>query len=134
MAQARIREQAAKSMEILLVEDNVGDVELTQRILRDSKLALNIDVVPDGEIAMDYLRRKGEYADAPRPDLILLDLNMPKVDGYQLCSLIRKHQRTRDIPVVMLSGKDGVFDRLRGRMVGCTSYIARMEARNRRNE
>ncbi|MEM9587805.1 MAG: response regulator, partial [Planctomycetota bacterium] len=59
------------------------------------------------------------------PDLILSDINMPKLGGYQLCKLVKKHERTRDIPVIMLSGKDGVFDKLRGTMVGCSDYVTK---------
>ncbi len=60
-----------------------------------------------------------------RPDLILLDINMPRLDGYRLCKLIKKHEATQTIPVVMLSGKDGMFDKLRGRLVGCSDYITK---------
>ena len=60
-----------------------------------------------------------------RPDLILLDINMPRLDGYRLCKLIKKHEVTQGIPVVMLSGKDGMFDKLRGRLVGCSDYITK---------
>ena len=60
-----------------------------------------------------------------RPDLILLDINMPRLDGYRLCKLIKKHEATQSIPVVMLSGKDGMFDKLRGRLVGCSDYITK---------
>ena len=59
------------------------------------------------------------------PALILMDVNMPRLDGYQLCKLVKKHDSTRHIPVVMLTGKDGMFDRLRGRLVGCSGYIAK---------
>ena len=59
------------------------------------------------------------------PDIILSDVNMPKLDGYKLCRFVRKHDRTKDIPVVMLSGKDGVFDKLRGKMYGCEDYITK---------
>jgi twitching motility two-component system response regulator PilG len=62
---------------------------------------------------------------ACRPDLILLDINMPRLDGYRLCKLIKKHEATQNIPVVMLSGKDGMFDKLRGRLVGCSDYITK---------
>ena len=62
---------------------------------------------------------------AHNPSLILMDVNMPRLDGYQLCKLVKKHETTREIPVLMLTGKDGMFDRLRGRLVGCVGSIAK---------
>ena len=77
-------EQDNGPVEILLVEDNPGDVELTQRILGNSKFSVNVTVAPDGEEAMAHLRRKGKHAKATRPELVLLDLAMPKKDGYEV--------------------------------------------------
>lgn len=101
----------------VLVVDNSPTVrKLVQMTLQGR--GYNIVTAFDGVSAIKEIARH-------EPWLILLDINMPRLDGYQLCSLIRKHERTRHIPVVMLSGKDGVFDRIRGKMVGCTSYIVK---------
>ena len=79
MAQEKAEGTATELVQVLLVEDNPGDVELTKRNLAKSAFSLNINVVEDGEAAIAYLRREGDYANAPRPDLILLDLKMPKM-------------------------------------------------------
>ena len=92
-----------RPVEILLVEDSPGDVELTQRILSDSEFALNISVAEDGEVAMAYLRGKGKHANATRPDLILLDLAMPKKDGYEVLDEMTADPTLRSIPVMLLT-------------------------------
>lgn len=101
---------------VLVVDDSPTVRKLVQMTLQGR--GYNIVTAFDGVSAIKEIARH-------EPWLILLDINMPRLDGYQLCSLIRKHERTRHIPVVMLSGKDGVFDRIRGKMVGCTSYIVK---------
>ena len=90
-------------VEILLVEDNPGDVELTQRILGNSEFSLNVTVAPDGEEAMAYLRRKGKNAKATRPELVLLDLAMPKKDGYEVMDEMNADPNLRIIPVMVLT-------------------------------
>ena len=101
---------------VLVVDDSPTVRKLVQMTLQGR--GYNIVTAFDGVSAIKEIARH-------EPWLILLDIHMPRLDGYQLCSLIRKHERTRHIPVVMLSGKDGVFDRIRGKMVGCTSYIVK---------
>ena len=76
-------DRSGKSIEILLVEDSPGDIRLTQEAIKDGKLLNHLSVCTDGEMAMAFLRREGEYLDSPRPDLILLDLNLPKKDGRE---------------------------------------------------
>jgi CheY-like chemotaxis protein len=86
-----------------LIEDNPGDVRLTQEALREDKLCNNLHVTRDGIEAMAFLRREGEHTDAPRPDLILLDLNMPKKDGREVLTEIKSNEDFKRIPVVVLT-------------------------------
>ena len=92
-----------QQIEILLVEDNPGDVELTREALEMAKVANRLHVVDDGADAVDFLFRRGRYADAPRPDIILLDLNLPKKDGRQVLSEIKAEPSLAQIPVVVLT-------------------------------
>ena len=90
-------------IEILLVEDNPGDVRLTLEALKDNKIRNNVSVVEDGVEAMAFVNRESKYANAPRPDLILLDLNLPKKDGREVLAEIKAVQNLRRIPVVILT-------------------------------
>lgn len=90
-------------IEILLVEDNPADVRLTKESFKETKLRNKLHVVEDGVEAMAFLRREGKYADAPRPDLILLDLNLPKKDGREVLGEIKTDEDLRRIPVVVLT-------------------------------
>jgi chemotaxis family two-component system response regulator Rcp1 len=92
-----------KPIEILLVEDNPGDIRLTREGLKEGRIFNNLSVVEDGVAAMAFLRREGEYADAPHPDLILLDLNLPKKDGREVLKEIKSDPKLRRIPVVILT-------------------------------
>jgi two-component system, chemotaxis family, response regulator Rcp1 len=96
-------EAAIKPIEILLVEDNEGDARLAQEALQDSKVINNIHHVIDGVEAMDFLYRKGKYQAAVRPDLILLDLNLPRKDGREVLADIKKDESLKRIPVVALT-------------------------------
>src|SRR6204780_4576512 len=91
------------AFEILLVEDSPGDVRLRREALKDAKMYINLHVASDGIEAMDFLNREGEYADVPRPDLILLDLNLPKKDGRQVLEEIKENLLLKTIPVVVLT-------------------------------
>ena len=90
-------------IKILLVEDNPGDVRLTQEAFKEGKVSNEISVVNDGEQALTFLRREGEYVDAPRPDIILLDLNLPKKDGFEVLAEIKQDVDLKHIPVVILT-------------------------------
>lgn len=95
--------EAVRPVEILLVEDNEGDVRLTREALREGHLRNRLHVVEDGEKALDFLFRRGVYADAPRPDLILLDLNLPRRDGREVLAEIKADTSLKRIPVVVLT-------------------------------
>jgi len=92
-----------KPIEILLVEDNPGDVDLAREALETGKVHNTLSVVGDGEAAMAFLRRQGKYAGAPRPDLVLLDLNLPKKDGREVLNEIKSDEDLKRIPVVILT-------------------------------
>lgn len=92
-----------KLVEILLVEDSPGDVRLAQESLKESKIGNKLNVATDGVEAMDFLRRRGKYADAVRPDLIILDLNLPKKDGREVLKEIKEDESLKRIPVVILT-------------------------------
>ena len=92
-----------RPVEILLVEDNPGDVRLTQEALKESKICNHLSVVTDGVEAVEYLRREGRFAQAVRPDLILLDLNLPRKNGREVLAEIKEDQDLRRIPVVILT-------------------------------
>ena len=100
-------------VEILLVEDNPGDVRLTQEALKESKVTNNLSVAEDGVEALAFLKREGKYADAPRPDLLLLDLNLPKKDGRELLEEIMADENLKRIPVVVLTTSKAEEDILR---------------------
>lgn len=91
---------------ILLVEDNEGDIILTTEAFNDMKLENKISIVRDGEEALRFLKKQGEYPEAPTPQLILMDINLPGIDGKQLLEIIKKDDELRDIPVVMLTCSD----------------------------
>ena len=114
-----------KLAEILLVEDNPGDVGLTRETLKDSKLLNHMSVVNDGVEAMAFLRRQGKYANANRPDLILLDLNLPKKDGREVLAEIKTDEQLRRIPVVVLTTSNAEQDILRTYDLHANCYITK---------
>ena len=93
----------AATIEVLLVEDSPGDVRLTQEAFKDAKVLINLSVASDGVEAMAFLAREGKHAGAPRPDLILLDLNLPKKDGREVLSELKESPALKSIPVVILT-------------------------------
>jgi two-component system, chemotaxis family, response regulator Rcp1 len=113
------------SVDILLVEDNPGDIRLTREALRDSKIRNNLTVVEDGVEAMAYLRREGAYADASRPDIILLDLNLPRMDGREVLREIKADDMLKRIPVVVLTTSESEDDILRSYDLHANCYIAK---------
>lgn len=103
---------AARVLEFLLVDDNPGDVRLTREACRESGLTAALSVVADGEQALAFLRRTNSHAAAPRPDLVILDLNLPRLDGHQVLAAIRADAALRDIPVAVLTTSKADEDRL----------------------
>ncbi len=99
-----------ESINILLVEDNLGDIELTRESLSRGKLKNNLTVVENGEDALEYLFQRGQYNNAVRPDIILLDLNLPKVSGRGVLKILKEDERTKDIPVIILSSSRDALD------------------------
>jgi two-component system, chemotaxis family, response regulator Rcp1 len=102
--------QTLKPIEILLVEDNPGDVQLTKEALEEGNLFVNLSVANDGVEAMAFLRRQGEHADAPTPDIILLDLNLPKKGGREVLQEIKADADLKCIPVVVLTTSEAEAD------------------------
>ena len=111
------------TIEILLVEDNLADVRLTQEALRDGKVRNTLHVVMDGAAALEFVRREGAYRDAPRPDLILLDLNLPKKDGRQVLAEMKGDQDLKRIPVVVLTTSQAEQDVLKAYDLHANCYI-----------
>ncbi len=109
-------------VEILLVEDNPGDVRLTREALRDAKVHNHLNVVSDGEEAMAFLRRRDKHADAPHPDLILLDLNLPRKDGRAVLAELKADENLRRIPVVVLTTSQSEEDILRADNLNANCY------------
>jgi chemotaxis family two-component system response regulator Rcp1 len=113
-------------IEILLVEDNPGDVRLTVEALKESKMRHNnMSVVGDGVEALAFLRREGDYADAPRPDLILLDLNLPKKGGHEVLAEIKADEQLKRIPVVVLTASEAEQDITRAYDLHADCYITK---------
>ena len=115
----------AKPIEILLVEDNPGDVRLTREALKSGKVWSNLHVVEDGEAALTFLRQQGSYTYAPRPDLILLDLNLPKKDGREVLSIIKADENLKRIPVVVLTTSQAEEDILKSYNLNANCYITK---------
>jgi two-component system, chemotaxis family, response regulator Rcp1 len=115
----------SRPIEVLLVEDNPGDVRLTREALREGKVRNNLHVTPDGVEALAFLRRQGPYADAVRPDLILLDLNLPRKDGREVLQEIKNEPGLRNIPVVVLTSSQAEQDILRAYDLHANCYITK---------
>lgn len=117
--------QRGRPIEILMVEDNPGDVRLTQEALKDAKVSNTLRVVEDGVAALDYLHRRGAYVDAPRPDLILLDLNLPKKNGREVLAEIKQDVNLKSIPVVILTTSQAEEDVVRAYSLHANCYITK---------
>jgi chemotaxis family two-component system response regulator Rcp1 len=113
------------SIVILLVEDSPGDVRLTQEAFRAGRVCNQIHVVNDGVEAMNYLRRQGRYAGSPRPDIILLDLNLPRKDGREVLAEIKSDDSLRHIPVIILTTSDAEADILKSYDLHANCYLVK---------
>jgi two-component system, chemotaxis family, response regulator Rcp1 len=114
-----------RPIEILLVEDNPGDVRLTQEALKDAKVVNTLHVVEDGVAAMDFLAQRGRYQQAPRPSLVLLDLNLPRKNGREVLAEIKQDPSLRTIPVVILTTSQAEEDVLRAYSLHANCYITK---------
>jgi CheY-like chemotaxis protein len=112
-------------IEVLLIEDSPGDVRLTKEALKDAKVHIRLSVVADGVEAMAFLERRGEFANAPRPDLILLDLNLPKKDGREVLKDIKDSATLGSIPVVILTTSASEVDILKTYRLHANCYITK---------
>jgi chemotaxis family two-component system response regulator Rcp1 len=119
------QELSGQPVEFLLVEDSPGDVRLTREALREGKIRNNLSVVPDGVEALAFLRREGRYANAPRPDVILLDLNLPRMGGREVLAAIKEDSQLRRIPVVILTTSNDEQDILRAYDLHANCYITK---------
>jgi CheY-like chemotaxis protein len=117
--------QRSRPVEILLVEDNPGDVRLTREALREGKVRNNLYVVSDGVEALEFLRRQGQHTDAARPDLILLDLNLPRKDGREVLQDIKSDPALRHIPVVVLTSSQADQDIIRAYDLHANCYVTK---------
>jgi two-component system, chemotaxis family, response regulator Rcp1 len=116
-------EKYNRPVDILLVEDNPGDVRLTQEAFRDSRLPVKLSVVMDGEDALNYLFKRGNYADVTKPDIILLDLNIPKKDGKEVLSEIKNDDVLKYVPVVVLTTSNAEQDIVKTYNLNVNAYI-----------
>ncbi len=116
---------SGQAIEILMVEDNPGDVRLTMEILKEAKVKNRINVAENGEKAIQFLTKCGEYKDAPRPDLILLDWNLPIKNGYEVLKEIRKNEALKYIPVVVLTSSESEEDIVKAYDVNANCYITK---------
>ena len=116
---------SGKPVEILMVEDDAGDIRLTREALKDAKVRNNLNVARDGEEALDYLRHMGRHKKSMRPDLILLDLNLPKKDGREVLAEIKSDENLKRIPVVILTTSKAEIDILSTYNLHANCYITK---------
>ena len=120
-----INKHECRPIEILMVEDNPGDVRLTVEALKEGKVRNNFHTAEDGEEALAYLRQEGRYAGAPRPDLVLLDLNLPKKSGREVLAEIKEDPDLRRIPVVILTVSQAEQDIVKSYSLHANCYITK---------
>ncbi|HEX3014290.1 MAG TPA: response regulator [Methanobacterium sp.] len=118
-------DQTARQIEILLVEDNEGDVGLVEEVFQEAKIRNNLNVAEDGEEAMLFLRKEGKFSDVPSPDIILLDLNLPGKDGREVLKEIKEDDKLKRIPVVILTTSKAEEDILKSYDLHANSYITK---------
>lgn len=114
-----------KTIDVLLVEDDPGDVLMTREAFAENKVANRLAVVSDGVSALQFLRKEGEHADAPTPDLVLLDLNLPRMDGREVLAAMKSDDELRRIPVVVLTTSEAEEDVLRSYSLHANAYVTK---------
>jgi two-component system, chemotaxis family, response regulator Rcp1 len=112
-------------IEVLLVEDSPGDARLTREALRDANRSVHLHVVCDGVEAMEFLRREGAHGNAPRPDLILLDLNLPRMDGREVLSLVKADPNLKTIPTIILTTSESEADVTTSYQLHANCYLSK---------
>ncbi|WEL22651.1 Rec domain [Halorhabdus sp. BNX81] len=117
--------ETGQPVEILLAEDNPGDAKLTQKAFEEGNILNNLHVVEDGAEAMDFLNQRGEYAEKTRPDLVLLDLNMPKKDGWDVLEEINDDPELRRIPVIVLTSSEAESDIVKSYDLQANAYLSK---------
>jgi len=113
------------TVQILMVEDNPGDIELSRQALKQGKLLNDLHIIENGEAALDFLYQRGEYADAVRPDLILLDLNLPKVSGRDVLKQVKADKTLAAIPVIVLSSSEDANDIRESYELSANSFVTK---------
>ena len=113
------------TLEVLLVEDSPGDVRLTREAFRDAKTDINLHVAADGVAAMAFLRHEGDHSQAPRPDFILLDLNLPKMDGREVLAHIKEDDNLKTIPTIILTTSEAEVDILKSYQLQANCYLSK---------
>jgi two-component system, chemotaxis family, response regulator Rcp1 len=116
---------AGSPMEVLLVEDSPGDVRLTREALREANRAVHLHVACDGVEAMAFLKRAGVHAKAPRPDLVLLDLNLPRMDGREVLSTMKADQSLKTIPIIILTTSEAEVDIVKSYQLQANCYLSK---------
>ncbi|HZN25107.1 MAG TPA: response regulator [Burkholderiales bacterium] len=119
------RDEQAAPIEILLVEDNLGDMRLTQEALKEGKVYSNLHWAKDGVEALEFLQRRGKHENAPRPDIILLDLNLPRKDGREVLEEIKTDDELKQIPVVVLTTSKAEEDVVRSYALHANCYVTK---------
>jgi two-component system, chemotaxis family, response regulator Rcp1 len=117
--------ESGMPIQVLLVEDSPGDVRLTQEAFREANIKIRLHVAPDGVEAMEFLRREGSHAGAPRPDLILLDLNLPRMDGREVLALIKADDQLKSIPTVILTTSEAEADIVKSYHLQANCYLSK---------
>lgn len=113
------------TLQVLLIEDSPGDVRLTREAFRDSKPSIKLHVAADGVEAMAFLRQEGDHADAPRPDFILLDLNLPRMDGREVLARIKQDEDLKTIPTVILTTSEAEVDIAKSYELKANCYLSK---------
>lgn len=125
MTQLMNRPVRSKPLEVLLVEDNSCDIILVQEALKESKIGVSLNVVEDGEDAIKYLQKQGEYSNEPTPDLVLLDLNLPRVNGHEVLKQMKEKRELEKVPVIVLTTSNAGGDIVKSYDLGATCYITK---------
>jgi two-component system, chemotaxis family, response regulator Rcp1 len=118
-------ETKSKTFEILLIEDNPADARLISEAFKGFRIPSNLSLVRDGELAVEYLRRQKDFNAAPRPDIIILDLNLPKKNGFEILEEIRKEEQLKRIPIIVLSNSDAEQDIMKSYNLNANCYITK---------